>query len=92
MDQLEQLSENLRVLLMRYDALREENERLREANQSQRVEILRSHAELAELETQYSRLRLASAMTGTPEERDAARRRLTQLIAQIDHVIEVLRQ
>lgn len=92
MDQLEQLSENLRVLLMRYDALREENERLREANQSQRVEILRSHAELAELETQYSRLRLASAMTGTPEERDSARRRLTQLIAQIDHVIEVLRQ
>lgn len=92
MDQLEQLSENLRVLLMRYDALREENDRLREANQSQRAEILRSHAELAELETQYSRLRLASAMTGTPEERDAARRRLAQLIAQIDHVIEVLRQ
>lgn len=77
---------------MRYDALREENERLREANQSQRAEILRSHAELAELEMQYSRLRLASAMTGTPEECDAARRRLTQLIAQIDHVIEVLRQ
>lgn len=92
MEQLEQLSENLRVLLMRYDALREENERLREANQSQRAEILRSHAELAELETQYSRLRLASAMTGTSEERDTARRRLTQLIAQIDHVIEVLRQ
>jgi len=92
MDQLEQLSENLRVLLMRYDELREENRRLREANQSQREEILRSHQELAELETQYSRLRLASAVTGTPEERDAARRRLTQLISQIDHTIEILSQ
>lgn len=92
MDQLEQLSENIRVLLMRYDELREENRRLREANKSQREEILRSHQELAELETQYSRLRLASAITGTPEERDAARRRLTQLISQIDHTIEILSQ
>jgi chromosome segregation ATPase len=92
MDPLEQLSENLRVLLMRYDELREENRRLREANKSQREEILRSHQELAELETQYSRLRLASAITGTPEERDAARRRLTQLISQIDHTIEILSQ
>jgi chromosome segregation ATPase len=92
MDQLEQLSENIRVLLMRYDELREENRRLREANKSQREEILRSHQELAELETQYSRLRLASAITGTPEERDAARRRLTQLISQIDHTMEILSQ
>jgi uncharacterized coiled-coil DUF342 family protein len=92
MEQLEQLSENIRVLLMRYDELREENRRLREANKSQREEILRSHQELAELETQYSRLRLASAVTGTPEERDAARRRLTQLISQIDHTIEILSQ
>jgi chromosome segregation ATPase len=92
MEQLEQLSENIRVLLMRYDELREENRRLREANKSQREEILRSHQELAELETQYSRLRLASAITGTPEERDAARRRLTQLISQIDHTIEILSQ
>lgn len=92
MEQLEQLSENLRVLLMRYDELREENRRLREANKSQREEILRSHQELAELETQYSRLRLASAITGTPEERDAARRRLTQLISQIDHTMEILSQ
>lgn len=92
MEQLEQLSENVRVLLMRYDELREENRRLREANKSQREEILRSHQELAELETQYSRLRLASAVTGTPEERDAARRRLTQLISQIDHTIEILSQ
>lgn len=92
MEQLEQLSENIRVLLMRYDELREENRRLREANKSQREEILRSHQELAELETQYSRLRLASAVTGTPEERDAARRRLTQLISQIDHTMEILSQ
>ena len=92
MEQLEQLSENLRVLLMRYDQLREENEQLRAANQSQREEILRSHRELDELQTQYSRLRLASAVTGTQEEREAARRRLTQLIAQIDHVMEILRQ
>ena len=92
MEQLEQLSENIRVLLMRYDELREENCRLREANKSQREEILRSHQELAELETQYSRLRLASAITGTPEERDAARRRLTQLISQIDHTMEILSQ
>jgi chromosome segregation ATPase len=92
MEQLEQLSENIRVLLMRYDELREENRRLREANKSQREEILRSHQELAELETQYSRLRLASAITGTPEERDAARRRLTQLISQIDHTMEILSQ
>ena len=92
MEQLEQLSENVRVLLMRYDELREENRRLREANKSQREEILRSHQELAELETQYSRLRLASAITGTPEERDAARRRLTQLISQIDHTMEILSQ
>ena len=92
MEQLEQLSENLRVLLMRYDELREENRRLREANKSQREEILRSHQELAELETQYSRLRLASAVTGTPEDRDGGRRRLTQLISQIDHTIEILSQ
>lgn len=92
MEQLDQLTSDLQTLISRYEQLKAENAMLREANKSQRAEILRSHADLNELETQYSRLRLASAMTGTPDEREAAKRRLTQLIAQIDHLLEVLKQ
>ena len=92
MEQLDQLLSDVRTLISRYEKLREENAMLREANRSQRAEILRSHADLEELEKQYSRLRLASAVVGTPDERDAARKRLTQLIARIDHVLEILKQ
>lgn len=92
MEQLSQLTSDVQTLISRYEKLRAENKMLREANQSQRAEILRSHADLEELEKQYSRLRLASAITGTPDEREAAKRRLTQLIAQIDHVLEILKQ
>ena len=92
MEQLDQLTSNVTTLIARYEQLKAENAMLREANQSQRAEILRSHADLEELEKQYSRLRLASAVVGTPDERDAARKRLTQLIARIDHVLEILKQ
>ena len=65
MEQLDQLTSNVTTLIARYEQLKAENAMLREANQSQRAEILRSHADLEELEKQYSRLRLASAVTDT---------------------------
>lgn len=92
MESLEQLSDNVRELIARYEAQARELEQLRAANAQQREEMMRTHAELVEIEQQYARLRLASAMTGTPDERDAARRRLTQIITHIDHVLEILKQ
>lgn len=92
MESLDQLSRSVQELLTRYEAQSRELEQLRAANQQQREEMMRTHAELVEIEQQYARLRLASSMTGTPDERDAARRRLTQIITHIDHVLEILKQ
>ena len=95
MESLESLEHNLRELLNRYEAQQQQITALQEENRRQREEIIRTHAELVKLKSDYNHLHTAHAFVATDvddEERARARQRITNLIAQVDRAIEVLKQ
>ena len=91
MESLDQLSQNVHLLLERYEALRQENARLREDGERQRAELIRSHSELQQLQQQYKNLATANALTAL-ESKEVALKRVNALIAQVDRAIGALKR
>ena len=92
MTELETLERNIKTLLNRFSSLQDDNFALREENERQRQEIMRSHAELVKLQSEHRNLLIAKGLTGNPEEQIKAKQHITNMIASIDRVIEILKQ
>lgn len=90
MQQLDDLSRNLQILLERYQALQDECAKLRDANGRQREELIRTYTELHELQNQNKRLATANALT-IGESNAEATKRINALIGQIDRAIQALK-
>ena len=91
MQALDELTQNLHLLLQRYEALQQENVALREDIEKQRQELIRTHSELAALQQQNRRIATANAMSSA-EGSEEAYKRLSALIAQIDRAMEALKR
>lgn len=91
MQALDDLSQNVRDLLERYEALQQENARLKEDIEKQRQELIRTHSELQELQQKNRRIAVVNAMN-TAENSEEATKRLNALIAQIDRAINALKR
>lgn len=91
MQALNDLSQNVHLLLERYQALQQENARLREDSERQRNELIRTHSELLELQQQNRRIATASAMSAA-EGKEEALKRINALIAQVDRAIAALKR
>lgn len=91
MQSLDELSQNLHLLLDRYEALRQENAALREDAERQRQELIRTHSELLELQQQNRRMATANAMSAA-EGKEEALKRINALIAQVDRAINALKK
>ncbi len=91
MESLDQLSQNVHLLLERYEALQQENARLREEGERQREELIRTHGELLELQQQNRRLATANTLTAM-EGQEIAYKRISALIAQVDRAIGALKR
>ena len=91
MQALEELSQNVRLLLERYEALQEENARLREDVERQRQELIRTHSELQEWKQKNRRMATANALSSA-ETAEEATKRLNALIAQVDRAIAALKR
>ena len=91
MQALEDLSHNVHLLLERYEALQQENVRLKEDIEKQRQELIRTHSELQELQQKNRRIAVVNAMTSA-ENSEEATKRLNALIAQVDRAIAALKK
>lgn len=91
MQALDDLSQNVQLLLERYDALRQENARLQEDVERQRQELIRTHSELVELQQKNRRIATANALISA-EGAEEATKRLNALIAQVDRAIAALKR
>ena len=91
MQALNDLSQNVHLLLERYEALQEENACLREDGERQREELIRTHSELLSLQQQNRRIATANAMSAAEGGEDAMKR-INALIAQVDRAINALRR
>lgn len=91
MQALDELSQNLHLLLERYQALQQENASLREEIERQRTELIRTHSELVELQQKNRRIATATAMNFA-EGNEEALKRINALIAQVDRAINALKR
>ena len=91
MQALNDLSQNVHLLLERYQALQQENAALREDIEKQREELIRTHGELVELQQKNRRIATANAMSSA-ENSEEATKRLNALIAQVDRAIAALKR
>lgn len=91
LESLDSLEQNVQALLVRYKALQEENAALRTKVEGLSQDLIESHAEQKALQTECNRLRLANSLAGSAETRTEAYQRLTQMIAQVDKAIELMR-
>ena len=91
MQVLDDLSHNVHLLLERYEALQQENVRLKEDIEKQRQELIRTHSELQELQQKNRRIAVVNAMTSA-ENNEEATKRLNALIAQVDRAIVALKK
>ena len=88
---LDDLSQNIHLLLERYQALQQENAQLRLDIEKQRQELIRTHSELLDLQQKNRRIATANALTSA-EGAEEATKRLNALIAQVDRAIAVLKK
>ncbi len=91
MKALDELSQNVYLLLERYEALQQENATLRLDIEKQRQELIRTHSELLELQQKNRRIATANALTSA-EGAEEATKRLNALIAQVDRAIAALKK
>lgn len=92
MESLDSLENNLSALLTRCHQLLEENRQLRYDYEQQRQEVIRSHQQLADLQTRFRQLETAHVIASSPEEKERAKQLLNNIIARVDRAIEALRQ
>ena len=91
MQALDDLSQNVHLLLERYQALQQENAALREDVERQRQELIRTHSELLDLQQKNRRIAVANAMSEA-ETKEEANKRINALIAQVDRAIAALKK
>lgn len=91
MQALDELSQNIHLLLERYEALQQENAALRLDIEKQRQELIRTHSELLDLQQKNRRIATANALTSA-EGTEEATKRLNALIAQVDRAISALKK
>lgn len=91
MQTLEDLSQNVHLLLERYQALQQENASLQEQIARQRQELILTHGELLELQQKNRRIATANALTAA-ETNEEALKRINALISQVDRAIAVLKK
>lgn len=89
MQELGTLQEKLDALLRRFAALKAENGRLRDTVQSQARTIGQLGEQLGKAEQQLMAVQLGTAVL-EPEEKEAMRRQLDQVIVEIDKILTSL--
>ena len=86
------LEKQIKQLIEQHHVLSEQVKTLLKNNEQQRQEVIRSHAEIQDLQKQNRELKTALALVDDSEGKDIARRRINALIDKIDRTIELLNE
>ena len=86
------LEKQIKQLIEQHHILSEQVKTLLKNNDQQRQEVIRSHAEIQDLQKQNRELKTALALVEDSEGKDIARRRINALINKIDRTIELLNE
>jgi hypothetical protein len=89
-EELVLLNRKIDDLLKVYSILKEENKNLKSRNESLEKEVHEREAEMKELEKKYDRLKLSGAILGEGENALEAKRRINELMREVDKCIALL--
>ena len=84
------LNRKLDELLTRYSNLNTEAEGLRRGNESLRRMLQERDERIKELETKYDRIKLTGALLGEGENASEAKKKITELVREIDRCVALL--
>ena len=89
-EELVLLNRKIDDLLKVYSILKEENKDLKSRNESLKREVQEKEARMKELEIKYDRIKLSGAILGEGENAIEAKRRINELMREIDKCIALL--
>jgi chromosome segregation ATPase len=89
-EELVLLNRKIDELVNNFSSLREENMDLKSRNDALNVKLQNREDELKELEKKYDRLKLSGALLGEGENASEAKRRINELMREIDKCIALL--
>ncbi len=86
------LEQSVGQLIAQYNQALEQIDELRNQNSLQRDELIRTHAELVDMQNKYKALQTAHALTCDSPERIMARKHINALIAKVDKTLDLLKE
>ena len=89
-EELVLLNRKIDDLLKVYTILKEENNNLKSLNESLKSMVQEREAEMKELEKKYDRIKLSGAILGEGENALEAKRRINELMREIDKCVALL--
>jgi len=89
-EELTILNKKLDELLERYNNLRTEIKNLRFENEEITRNLQERNEKIKELETKYERIKLSGALLGEGENANEAKRKITELVREIDRCVALL--
>lgn len=89
-EELTILNKKLDELLERYNNLRTEIKNLRVANETLKRSLQERNERIKELETKYERIKLSGALLGEGENANEAKKKITELVREIDRCVALL--
>jgi hypothetical protein len=89
-EELVLLNRKIDDLLKFYSILKDENKNLKSLNESLKIEVQEREAEMKELEKKYERIKLSGAILGEGESAVEAKRKINELMREIDKCIALL--
>lgn len=88
--ELQVLNIKLDELLNRYRNLLNEYDELKKKNEALNLRLQEKEEKIKELESGYERIKLTGALTGGAENAQEARRKITELVREIDKCVALL--
>ncbi len=89
-EELRLLNRKLDELLTRYDNLRTEYKELDKKNDSLRLMVQERDEKISEIERKYERIKLSGALLGGGENVVEAKKKITELVREIDRCVALL--
>ena len=89
-DELKILNRKIDELVNSYCNLKLENENLRTGKEALQTMLTERETEMKELEKKYERVKLTGALLGEGENANEAKRKITELVREIDNCIALL--
>jgi predicted nucleic acid-binding Zn-ribbon protein len=84
------LNKRIDELIEKYGNLRTENKELKNENEALRKNLQDRNEKIKELETKYERVKLSGALLGEGENAIEAKKKITDLVREIDRCVALL--